>query len=99
MQGRGTLLPEKRRKEKTGRKGRLLKVIDLALEEAAELGFGPDDFLNLVTTRALERKESLGTINLAFLATSREQVAYFKHELLPQTGIRIVPFLMEEIKS
>ena len=71
LQGRGTFVAgEQAEKEKTGRKGRLLKVVDLALEEAAELGFGPDDFLKLATTRALERKESLGTVDVAFIGTS-----------------------------
>lgn len=100
LQGRGTFVAgESSEKQKTGRKGRLLKVIDLALEEAAELGFGPDDFLHLATTRALERKESLGTISLAFIGTSPEQASYFQQELLPQTGVKIVTFLMDKIRD
>jgi DNA-binding transcriptional regulator YhcF (GntR family) len=100
LQGRGTFVAgEQAEKEKTGRKGRLLKVVDLALEEAAELGFGPDDFLKLATTRALERKESLGTVDVAFIGTSMEQALYFQRELVPQTGIKTVPFLLNEIQD
>ncbi|MGI6128703.1 MAG: GntR family transcriptional regulator [bacterium] len=100
LQGRGTFVAgDSLEKEKTGRKGRLLKVIDLALEEAAELGFSPDDFLSLATSRALERKESRGIINLAFVGTSEEQIYYFQRELLPLSEIKILPFLMEAIKD
>ena len=100
LQGRGTFVAgDSPEKETTGRKGRLLKVIDLALEEAAELGFSPDDFLNLATSRALERKDSIETINLAFVGTSEEQVSYFQRELGPQSGVKISPFLMEVIRD
>ena len=78
LQGRGTFVAgDSSEKEKPGRKSRLLKVIDLALGEAAKLGFGPDDFLSLATARALEQKESLAAVNLAFVGTSQEQISYF----------------------
>ena len=100
LQGRGTFVAgDSSEKEKPGRKSRLLKVIDLALGEAAKLGFGPDDFLSLATARALEQKESLAAVNLAFVGTSQEQISYFQRELLPQTGVKIAPFFMQEIRN
>ena len=91
-------MPERNRKD-IGRKERLLNVIDLALEEAAELGFSPDDFLILASNRALEQKELLETTSIAFIGTSREQALYFRHELVPQAGIKITPFLLDEIEN
>lgn len=102
LQGRGTFVAgDNLKKETTGRKGRLLKVIDLALEEAAELGFSPEDFLNLATSRALERKNSIETIDLAFVGTSEEQIFYFQQELGRQSGVKVKvhSFLMKEIKD
>jgi DNA-binding transcriptional regulator YhcF (GntR family) len=100
LQGKGTFVAgEQIERGKVGRKGRLLKVIDLALEEAAELGFSPDDFLTLATTRALERKKQLEIIDVAFIGSCIEQACYFKHELATETGLKISPFLLQEIEN
>lgn len=100
LQGRGTFVAgEAPDRKKTSRKERLLKIIDLALEEAAELGFSPDDFLSLTISRARERKQSLSAVKLAFVASTGEQIEYFKQELLPETGLRILPFLLAEVKK
>lgn len=100
LQGRGTFVAgESPDKKRTSRKERLLRIIDLALEEAAELGFNPDDFLALAVSRAQEQKELLSTLRLAFVAPAGEQAEYFKEELLSETGVQVVPFLLAEIRE
>lgn len=100
LQGRGTFVAgESSDKKRTGRKERLLRIIDLALEEAAELGFNPDDFLALAVSRAQEQKELLSTLRLAFVAPAGEQAEYFKEEFLSETGVQVVPFLLAEIRE
>ncbi|BCV25018.1 GntR family transcriptional regulator [Gelria sp. Kuro-4] len=100
LQGRGTFVAgETPNRKKTSRKERLLKVIDLALEEAAELGFSPDDFLAFTVGRARERKQLLSTVRLAFVAPADDQSEYFRQELVAEAGVKVVPFLLSRVKN
>ncbi|MGI6604072.1 MAG: GntR family transcriptional regulator [Firmicutes bacterium] len=98
-QGRGTFVAgEKLVRKNLSRKERLLKIIDLALAEATELGFSPDDFLSFTVARAQERKWATNKLSLAFVAAAKEQVGYFRRELKAEEGLLIKAWLLEEIR-
>ncbi|MDK2882445.1 MAG: hypothetical protein PWP12_79 [Bacillota bacterium] len=100
LQGRGTFVAgENPDKKKTSRKERLLRIIDLALEEAAELGFNPDDFLAFAVSRAREQKELLSTLRLAFVAPASEEAVYFKEELLSEAGVQVLSCSLAEVRE
>ncbi|HHY92229.1 MAG TPA: GntR family transcriptional regulator [Firmicutes bacterium] len=100
LQGRGTFVAgEAPDRKKTSRKERLLKIIDLALEEAAELGFNPDDFLALTVSRARERKQLLSSVRLAFVSPTAELSEYFRQELAAETGVQVLTFPLSEVRN
>lgn len=83
----------------TGRKERLLKIIDLAMEEALHMGFSIDDFTAIVLLRVRERKELLGRLQVAFIECNREQLDYFTRELELGSGAFIHPLLLDELRA
>jgi DNA-binding transcriptional regulator YhcF (GntR family) len=82
------------------KKSRLLKVIDLAIEEASQLTFGLDEFLATALNRAQEKKEFLEVARLAFISASHEYCKDFLHELQSQKiRIKVEPMLIEQLKQ
>ncbi|AVX19813.1 GntR family transcriptional regulator [Carboxydocella sporoproducens DSM 16521] len=98
-QGRGTFITDSDavlRQE--GRKERLLRIIDVALEEAAEMGFSLDEFVAIAHVRAREKKEMLARMKIAFVECNREQLDYFSREMHLGMGITILPILLEDFR-
>jgi GntR family transcriptional regulator len=85
--------------ERVGRRERLLKIIDLALEEASHMGFSIDDFLAIVLLRVRERKEILGRVQVAFVECNREQLDYFTRELELGSGMAIHAILLDDLRA
>ncbi len=81
------------------RKDRLFKVIDMALEEAMELGFGIDEFLAITYNRGIEKKEMLSRLKVAFVECNKEQLDDFSRELHLGYGVSIVPILLNDFRS
>jgi len=98
QQGRGTFVANKAELW-TGqdRKEKLLKVIDLAIEEATQLSFRLDEFLVIALERAREKKEFLRLVRLAFVASTEEYCQYFVQELEPRAGVTIKPILLSQL--
>lgn len=85
--------------ERVGRRERLLKIIDLAIEEASHLGFSIDDFTAIVLLRVRERKELLDRLQVAFIECNREQLDYFTRELELGSGVAIHPLLLDDLRG
>lgn len=83
----------------TGRRERLLKIIDLAIEEASHMGFSIDDFTAIMLLRVRERKEVLGRLQVAFIECNREQLDYFTRELELGSGVYIHPLLLADLRA
>lgn len=98
QQGRGTFVADKTELW-TGqdRKAKLLKVIDLAIEEATQLSFRLDDFLAIALERAREKKEFLRLVRLAFVASTEEYCQYFVQVLEPRAGVTVKPVLLFQL--
>ncbi|MCK4259314.1 MAG: GntR family transcriptional regulator [Halanaerobiales bacterium] len=100
QQGKGTFVAGKIEGIKEpSRKDKLLKIIDLALEEALELGFSFDDFLTIAYVRAKEKEELMNHIRVAFVECNREQLYALINEIdLGQKATRF-SYLIQEIKE
>ena len=93
-QGRGTFVADDIvpvRQE--GRKEKVLKIIDLAMEEAVGLGFNLDDFISFAYVRGLEKKEMLSRTKVGFVECNPEQLAECRWPLGP--GVNLIPFMYE----
>lgn len=99
-QGRGTFVADLDDSiQHESRKERLLKIIDIAMEEASQLGFNIDEYLAITHVRAREKKELLNRVKIAFIECNQEQVEYFANELRLDSGVSITPILLEEFKK
>lgn len=99
-QGRGTFVADLDDTiQHESRKERLLKIIDIAMEEASQLGFNIDEYLAITHVRAREKKELLNRVKIAFIECNQEQVEYFSNELRLDSGVTITPILLEEFKK
>lgn len=99
-QGRGTFVTDSDaviRRE--SRKELLLKIVDIAIEEAAQLGFHMDDFLVITHARVLAKKEMLSRVRVAFVECNREQLDHFSKDLHLDPGVSIVPVLLDDFRS
>ncbi len=99
-QGRGTFVTDTDaiiRRE--SRKDRLLKIIDIAIEEAAELGFLMDEFLVITHQRVAAKKEMLSKLRVAFIECNKEQLDHFSKDLHLDPGVSIVPVLLDDFRN
>lgn len=99
-QGRGTFVTDSDaviRRE--SRKERLLKMVDIAIEEAAELGFHMDEFLAITHARVMAKKEMLSRVRVAFVECNIEQLDHFSKDLRLDPRVSIVPVLLDEFRS
>lgn len=99
-QGRGTFVAESDEVVRLeSRKERLLKIIDIAMEEAITLGFSIDDFMAITHVRAREKREILSRVNIVLIECNREQVEYFAKELAHSVGVIINPILIGDLET
>jgi len=80
-------------------KDRLLKIIDMSIEDAAELGFNIDEFLVIATQRVMAKKEMLSKVKVAFVECNREQLDQFSRRLYLEHGVSIVPVLLQDLRE
>lgn len=99
LQGKGTFVYKGRSLKESGKKMHLLKVIDFALEEALEMDYDLDDFLEIAYQRALEKKEQLQKIRVAFIECNQEQIDSFSSMMDLGPGVTIHPLLLRKIKE
>lgn len=98
-QGRGTFVANSNLvHHRESLKERVLKTIDLAIEDSAALGFSLDEFLAFTHVRILEKKELLSKKRVAFVECHLEQLEYFTTEVKLGEGVNIVPLLLEDLR-
>jgi len=99
-QGRGTFVTDSDAViKRESLKERLLKIIDIAIEEAAELGFNIDEFLVIATQRVMVKKEMLSRLKVVFIECNKEQLDQFSRDLHLEHGVSIVPVLLEDFRQ
>ncbi|WP_406541900.1 GntR family transcriptional regulator [Clostridium ljungdahlii] len=99
-QGRGTFVAEEANPWKVqNTKEKITKFIDIAFEEAIELGIDPDVFLEIVTQRIREKKELISKISAVYVECNIEQSRMFSKQLMESTDMNIVPFTLDDIRN
>jgi len=97
-QGRGTFVADSSHTvHQENRKEKILRIIDVAMEEAVGLGFTIDDFVSFVHVRGMEKKEFLSKVKVAFVECNPEQLAEAHWNLGP--GVTLIPILLSELKE
>ncbi len=99
-QGRGTFVAEETKSWKHhSAKDKLLKIIDLGLEEALEQGVDPMEFLLLVNERVKEKEEIMKEVNAVFVECNIEQARVFAKELSQLANVNVTPMVVAELKD
>ncbi|MCT4606452.1 MAG: GntR family transcriptional regulator [Marinisporobacter sp.] len=97
-QGRGTFVSEE---EKTWKhqtiKDKILKIIDLALDQALEIGLNTEEFLMLVQERVKEKEAIIKNANVLFIECNTEQARVFAEELSSITKLNLIPLTISEV--
>lgn len=97
-QGRGTFVADSfHTAHQENRKEQILRIIDMAMEEAVGLGFSIDDFVSFVYLRGRQKKDFLAKVKVAFVESNPEQLAEARWNLGP--GVTIIPFLLSELQD
>lgn len=99
-QGRGTFVTDSDAViKRESRKERLLKIVDIAMEEAAELGFTIDEFVSITHGRGMEKKDMLSRVKVVFVECNKEQLLDFSNELHLDSGVVIMPVLLDDFRA
>lgn len=97
-QGRGTFVSEE---EKTWKNqtinDKILKIIDLALDQALEIGLDTEEFLSLVQDRVKKKEAIIQNANVLFIECNTEQARLFAKELSNITNLNLIPLTISEI--
>lgn len=95
-QGKGTFVADTSVVlQQEGRKEKVLRIIDMAMEEAVGLGFSIDDFISFVHVRGMEKKELLGRVKVGFVECNPEQLHDSNWNLGP--GVTLLPISLAEL--
>ncbi|QNO16506.1 winged helix-turn-helix transcriptional regulator [Alkalicella caledoniensis] len=98
QQGRGTFVAEADEAlKKESRKERLVKVVDICLDEGLSLGFSMDEILAIMYVRAREKKEILNSVKVFFIECNKEQMDYIAKQLSTNLSILVEPLNLDEI--
>lgn len=99
-QGKGTFVTEADDIVRIeNRRERLKRIIDASIEEAISLGISLDEYLEMATRRANEKKELLTRLKVVFVECNREQLDHFTREIQIDTGVTVLPLLIDELRS
>ncbi|QCX33058.1 GntR family transcriptional regulator [Caloramator sp. E03] len=99
-QGRGTFVAEEAKTWKQHDiKDKILKFIDLAIEEAIEMGFSTKEFFALVQERIKEKEEFIKKINAVFIECNIEQAKDFSMQLSEAINFNVIPLTISELSN
>lgn len=97
-QGKGTFIAEEARPWKAqGIKDKIIKFVDLGLEEALEVGLDEDEFLEVVTQRVNEKKELMSKMVAVYVECNVEQARMFSQQLSKSTNMNIIPLTIPDL--
>lgn len=98
-QGRGTFVAEDASSWKSENiRERIIKFVDLSLEEAFEIGINADEFLNIVTQRVGEKKELMNNIVAVYIECNIEQSRMFSKQLTKMINMNVIPLTISDLK-
>ncbi|AOY74945.1 GntR family transcriptional regulator [Clostridium formicaceticum] len=99
-QGRGTFVAEEGKTWKQyTTKNKVVRLIDIAIEEAIEMGLNIKEFIALVQDRVKEKELLIKNINAIFVECNIEQAKSFAKELSRVTDLNVVPMTVGELQN
>ncbi len=99
-QGRGTFVAEEAKPwTQNSIRDKLLKIIDLGLEESYELGLDAKEYLALVSERIEEKERLMKSTSAVFIECNIEQSREFSKELTKYTNLNVVPLVLSDLLS
>lgn len=99
-QGRGTFVDEEAQPWKAKNvKDKIIKFVDLGLEEALETGMNADEFLEIVSQRVKEKIEMMSKIVAVYVECNIEQSRMFSKQLSQSTNMNVIPLTVGDLKT
>ncbi|MBV4419025.1 GntR family transcriptional regulator [Clostridium tyrobutyricum] len=99
-QGRGTFVAEDANPWKIQNvEQKIAKFIDLAFEEALEIGIDSSEFLEIITKRIKEKRKIMSKINAIYVECNIEQSKMFSRQLMESTDINVIPLTINDLKN
>ena len=99
-QGKGTFVAQEDKTWQQEReKTKIIQLVDIALEEAIEMGLSTKEFIALVQERVREKEEFIKNINAIFVECNREQAKLFSKELSRKFNLRVMPATLADLRD
>ncbi len=99
-QGRGTFVAEEARPWKAKNiKDKIIKFVDLGLEEAMETGMSTEEFLDIVSNRVQEKQEAMKKITAVYIECNIEQARMFSKELSDSINMNVIPLTLADLEE
>ncbi|CAM2762324.1 GntR family transcriptional regulator [Hathewaya histolytica] len=99
-QGKGTFVIEEVSSWKDKNlKDKIVKVLDLALEEALENGMKTEEFLEVVNERVNEKKEIMKKIVSVYVECNIEQAKMFSEQLTKTSNMNVIPLTISDLQK
>jgi DNA-binding transcriptional regulator YhcF (GntR family) len=99
-QGKGTFVVEEAISwENHNIKNKIIKFVDLGLEEALEIGMKPEEFLEIVNQRVDEKRQIMDKIVAIYVECNIEQAKMFSKQLSKNSNTNVVPLTISDLQK
>jgi DNA-binding transcriptional regulator YhcF (GntR family) len=99
-QGKGTFVVEEAISwESHNIKNKIIKFVDLGLEEALEIGMKPEEFLEIVNQRVDEKRQIMDKIVAIYVECNIEQAKMFSKQLSKNSNTNVVPLTISDLEK
>ena len=80
-------------------KNKIIKFVDLGLEEAFENGMSPEEFLDIVNQRVIEKKQMMDKIIAIYIECNIEQSRVFSKQLSDNSNMNVMALTIADLKG
>lgn len=99
-QGKGTFVIEEVISWKDKEiENKIIKFVDMALEESLEKGINTEEFLEIVKKRVKEKKEMIKKIVAVYVECNIEQSKMFSKQLSKNTNMNVIPLTISDLNK
>ncbi|MBU3146462.1 winged helix-turn-helix domain-containing protein [Clostridium sp. CF012] len=99
-QGKGTFVVEEAISwESLDIRKKIMKFVDLGLEEALEIGMKPEEFLDIVNQRVNEKKQIMDKIVAVYVECNIEQAKMFSSQLSKNSNMNVMNLTINELQK